>query len=229
MIENRDLYNHLAKGYNQRQENPATSILRGKEKELMQRASGLVLDLGCGTGYHLDFAENVVGLDISEKILHVAKTKNKTLVQGDIENLPIKNSCVDTVCCFYGTLNIIDLEMSVEEISRIVKVNGNVLLSVTSVMDIDKYRSSQENKIKKFRLEGKPVKTRLFEKEEIVEKFFQKGFRLKYFDSIFRIQKPRWGNFRSFSPWEKFKLKIEKVFPKKWGKIYLMVFEKYKD
>ena len=224
--KNRELYNHLAETYNQRQDSPATIILRKKEVALMQRfCHGLVVDLGCGTGFHLDFVENIIGLDISEKTLQSAKLKNKPLLQGDIVSLPFKNSTVDTVCCFYGTLNFVGLD-SIKEICRVISTRGKVILSVTSVMDIDKYRSSPQNKIKKFRIEGKPVNTRLFEKEEVIDAFAKYDFSLVHFDSIFRWQKPRWGNFKEFSLLEKIKLRIERVFPKNWGKIYLFVFEK---
>ena len=226
MDSNRELYNHLAETYNQRQDSPATIILRKKEVALMRKfCHGLVVDLGCGTGYHLDFTDNVIGLDISEKILKVAKLKSKPLLQGDMVNLPFKKSCADTICCFYGTLNFVGLDC-VEEICRAVNNGGKIILSVTSVMDIDKYRSSQKGKVKKFRIEGKPVNMRLFEKEEVVDAFEKQGFKLVNFDSVFRIQKPRWGNFKKYSLLEKLKLIVERIFPKSWGKIYFFVFEK---
>ncbi len=59
--KNREIYNHLAESYNQRQDNPATERLRKKEISLIKEfASGLVLDLGCGTGFHLDFYKNII-------------------------------------------------------------------------------------------------------------------------------------------------------------------------
>ena len=222
----RSVYNSLAKEYDMRQDSPATMTLRQKEVDLIKRfASGKVLDLGCGTGYHMDFLENCIGLDISEKMLKVAKVKGKPLMQANIESLPVKTGYIDTICCFFSTLNFVGLDC-VGEISRTVKTGGKILLSVTSVMDMDKFRSSPEAKIKKFRIDGQEIKMRLFEKEEVVEAFGKNGFRLKYFNSVFRIQKPRWGNFQRFSLWERLKLKVEMLLPKKWGKIYLFVFEK---
>ncbi len=223
----RATYNHLAENYDLRQDNPATRLLRKKEEALIRRFSkGMVLDLGCGTGAHLTLVENSIGLDISEKMLKKAKSKSKPLTQGNIESLPIKPNSFDSVFCFYSTLNMVDLEKSSEQISRTLKTNGKIIISVVSVNDIDDYRSSPENKIKKFRLEGKPVNMRLFEKEEVAEAFQKLGLKLVYFNSIFRTQTPRWGNFQKYSFFEKLKLKTECVFPKKWGRIYLMVFSK---
>ena len=221
----RTLYNYLAENYDLRQSNPATKILRKKEKDLIKKfSSGKVLDLGCGTGIHL--SENIIGLDISEKMLSKAKLKNKTLMQGDISNIPTKSNSFDTIFCFYSTLNFVDLEKASREISRILKKEGKLLLSVVSVIDIDEYRSSPNTKIKKFRLEGKPVNMRLFEKDELIDAFKNVRMVVVHFDSIFRNQKPRWGNFQKYSFLEKLKLKTERAFPKKLGRIYLMVFEK---
>ena len=70
----RELYNHLAGNYDLRQENQSTHLLRkGEEKIIKKYSKGLILDIGCGTGYHLRLSENTIGLDISEKMLKVAK------------------------------------------------------------------------------------------------------------------------------------------------------------
>ena len=242
MDKNRELYNHLADRYDLRQENHSTKVLRSKEINIIKKFSrGLVIDIGCGTGYHLSLffpkkslqsiqkkgITNVIGIDISEKMLKIARNKNRPLIQGSIEDLPLKNNSVDTVCCFYGTLNLVDLEKVVEETARVIRPSGKIIISAVSVKDIDKSRSSQETKIKRFRLEGRPVNMRLFEKSEIVDIFEKKGFKLERFDSIFRIQKPRWGNFQKFSFLEKIKLRIERVFPKKLGRVYFFVFAKF--
>src|SRR3989344_3361087 len=196
----RSVYNHLAENYDLRQENPATKILRKKEQQLIKKfGREKILDIGCGTGTHLNLLDNVIGFDISEKMLYKAKIKNRPLVQGDASNLPIKQNSFDTVFCFYSTLNLVDLEKSSKEISRILKQSGKLLLSVVSIRDIDEHRSSLEAKIKKFRLEGKPINMRLFEKEEVVKAFENIGMKMIYFDSIFRNQKPRWGNFQKYS------------------------------
>lgn len=236
MDNNRKLYNYLAERYDLRQQNPATQLLRSKEKLLIKKYSkGTVLDLGCGTGYHLASVENAIGVDISEKMLKLARNKGRSIIQGNIERLPIKTGSVDTVFCFYGTLNLIDCQKFGKEVSRIAKRGGKIILSVASLKDMDRngrnrsedrFPPSKESKIKKFRLEGKQVNMRLLEKSEIVEVFENCGFMLKEFSSIFRIQKPRWGNFQKFSFQEKLKLKTEKIFPKAWGRIYFLIFQK---
>jgi len=227
MSKYRDLYNILAPNYDLRQQNPSTFLLRKKELSFIKKYSnGLVLDLGCGTGYHLDFPENVIGLDISEKQLFIAKSKNKPLIQGNIEQLPIKARSIDVVLCFYSTLNFVDLEKASKEISRILRNGGVVITSPTSIQDICKKELTENKNIKKFRLEGHRVNMRLFSKTEIINCFEKIGFKLIKFDSIFRNQKPRWGNFKETSFFEKLKLKLDFLSPKEKGRIYFFVFEK---
>ncbi len=224
-MDARKVYNKLAENYDLRQTNPATTILRKMENRLIRKFSfGKVLDLGCGSGEHL--YKETFGLDLSENILKIAKNKSDFLIQGDIEELPLKPNSFDSVTCFYGTLNLVDLERSAKEINSILIPGGSLLLSVISVRDIDKHRSSKNNKIKKFRIEGIPINMRLFEKQEIMSAFERNGFKTKYFSSLFRMQKPRWGNFQKFSFLEKIKLKADGLLPKKLGRIYLFVFEK---
>lgn len=227
MNDNRALYNHLAENYDLRQQNPSTELLKKKEARLIKKYStGLILDLGCGTGCHLGLSENVVGLDMSEKMLKIAKMRGKQLIQGDIENLPIKTNSLDTVLCFYSTLNLVGLGKATKEISRVLKFNGVSIVSPTSANDIDKKSAKKNRKTKKFRLEGKRVRMELYSKKEVVDQFCKKGFKLVKFDSIFRFQKPKWGNFIEFSLPEKIKLKLDKMFPREWGRIYFFVFEK---
>ncbi len=227
MESSRVLYNYLADRYDLRQQNPSTEILRKKEIGLIKKYSnGIALDLGCGTGYHLDFLDRPIGLDVSEKMVKIAEKKNKPLIQAEIENIPFKDSSINTALCFYSTLNMINLSQGIKEIHRILIDNGLVLISVTSINDFNKKDEGKPTRTKKFRLEGKRIQINLFEKNEIIHAFRKNGFRLVFFDSIFRLQKPRWGNFRKFSATEKLKMKIDRIFPKEWGNFYLFVFEK---
>lgn len=224
MNENRRLYNQLAATYDLRQQNPSTVLLRQNEEKLIKKYSrGLVLDLGCGTGYHLNLADNIFGLDISEKQLSIAKQSGRPLIHAEIENLPIKTNSIDTILCFYSTLNFVDLDKTAREISRILKTGGIALISPTSVKDADK---NSKSKTKNFRLEGHRVKMELYEKSELEEKFREYGMSLIYFNSLFRGQKARWGNFKRFSFWEKIKLKLGFLFQKENGRVYVMGFKK---
>jgi ubiquinone/menaquinone biosynthesis C-methylase UbiE len=73
------------------------------------KPTGLVLDLGCGTGLlfsHVSLeSENVVGIDISKKLLLQArerakKLRNVDVIQADADHLPFENDCFDAVFAF---------------------------------------------------------------------------------------------------------------------------------
>ena len=66
------------------------------------------LDLGCGTGEMLklilqeDAGKELYGIDLSEKMLHVAKSKlpeQVKLLLGDSEALPFSDNTFDVVYC----------------------------------------------------------------------------------------------------------------------------------
>jgi ubiquinone/menaquinone biosynthesis C-methylase UbiE len=77
------LYRKTADVYDIRHNSPTTERVRTLEKALvMKYAKGRTLDVGCGTGYHLDLVEDITGLDPSREMLEKAKEKGKPLVLG---------------------------------------------------------------------------------------------------------------------------------------------------
>lgn len=212
----KDFYNSVAPVYNLRHDSPATILLRKKERSLVRKFSrGTILDFGCGTGFHLK--NNSIGIDISEKMLERAKTKSKFLIKSN-ENMPIKSHSVDTIFCFFTVLNMVDTEKIKTEFFRILRPNGRILLSAASIFD------NEGKKEKTLKVYHSKVRLRLFEKKEIQKTF--SNFQLEYFDSLFALVKPQWGNFRDFSIKEKIHLFFERFPAKEKGKIYFMVFRK---
>lgn len=101
-----------------------------------------VLDLGCGTGRFLEFAN--VGLDISPKMLKIAQQKfpNKELVIGSANEIPFKEATFDTIISFHVLMHL-DLSMVKEifaEVHRTLKKNGQFIVDVPS-----KYRRNLTN------------------------------------------------------------------------------------
>jgi ubiquinone/menaquinone biosynthesis C-methylase UbiE len=73
------------------------------------KPTGLVLDLGCGTGLLFSHiaskATNVVGVDVSKGLLLQARERAKTLgnvdlIQADADHLPFKNDVFNAVFAF---------------------------------------------------------------------------------------------------------------------------------
>jgi len=91
----------------------------------------LVIDIGCGTGGNtvplLRHGGRIIGVDISKKMLKLAKKRLKSkanFVIGDAECLPFKTSTFDVVIC-NGLLQYLPTPCNaIKEVSRILKANG---------------------------------------------------------------------------------------------------------
>ncbi|MBT8172166.1 class I SAM-dependent methyltransferase [Candidatus Bathyarchaeota archaeon] len=64
-----------------------------KLRKFLKKQKGKTLDLGCGNGRFLDYAD--VGVDFSKEMLKRAKRTGKDVVLASILNLPFKDKSVD--------------------------------------------------------------------------------------------------------------------------------------
>ena len=84
-----------------------------------------LLDLGCGSGYYtrnlLDTFSNIdkIGIDVSKSGITIAAKKDKrsNYFVASIYNIPLVDSCIDTITNIFAPSNL-------EELSRVLKVNG---------------------------------------------------------------------------------------------------------
>jgi malonyl-CoA O-methyltransferase len=95
---------------------------------------GKILDLGSGTGFIGEFLdkelkENLIGLDISKKMLQLAKCKGYFVIKGDMEKLPLKNKSVDTVLSNFS-LHWTNIDIAFKEIKRVLKDDGSIVLNI---------------------------------------------------------------------------------------------------
>lgn len=225
------LYERTADVYDARHDSPTTERVRILEKRLVERyARGRTLDVGCGTGYHLDLVEDIVGLDPSKEMLEKARAKGKKLVLGKGEHLPFPDESFDSVLCLFSVLNVCDAGKVAKEIGRVLRPGGIAIVSITSVWDRThmsfwrKLRTKPESRSKRFRVAGERAKLRLFTRQDFLGLF--QGMEILEFDSIYRAVRPKWNNFSGFSAWEKILLKAERIFPKDYGNMYFGVFRK---
>lgn len=93
-----------------------------------------ILDVGCGTGAEMAFLQQygeIYGVDTSEEMINVCKNRklsNSIVVSAN--NLPFKNEMFDLVTCL-DTLEHIEAEKrTIEEIYRVCKNNGHLVLTV---------------------------------------------------------------------------------------------------
>ena len=96
-----------------------------------------ILDVATGTA---DFAiaatklkkVDVIGVDISEKMLEIGKKKVKSkglennikLQLADSENLPFENNCFDAITAGFGVRNFENLEKGLSQMWRVLNKNG---------------------------------------------------------------------------------------------------------
>lgn len=103
-----------------------------------------ILDAGTGTGrFAKYFAENgkkVLAMDTSESMLEKTRNKfveagleqNLTLVQGDIEKIPLEDNSVDAITCIHVMVHFEKLDKAVKEFARVLKPNGNLVFELAN-------------------------------------------------------------------------------------------------
>jgi len=100
--------------------------------------NSIILDVACGTGdisFEIEkkFSANVTGIDISPKMIEIARKKaekkniNKIdFIIGDAEDLPIKTNSIDNITISYGFRNISNYEKALAEFYRVLKPEGKL-------------------------------------------------------------------------------------------------------
>ena len=92
-----------------------------------------VLDIGCATGKFLNLvnAKKRIGIDISRKILRIAKKKHKEIsfVVASAEFLPFKSDIFDLVTCFDVLEHVLNKKRVLSEIYRVAKKDCEVFIT----------------------------------------------------------------------------------------------------
>ena len=84
---------------------------------------------------------NIIGIDISKKMLDIGKAKvklqklsNKIILEsGDAENLVYSDESFDVVTIGFGVRNFQNLEKGLKESNRVLKKGGVIIILETSV------------------------------------------------------------------------------------------------
>ncbi|MBN2014963.1 MAG: class I SAM-dependent methyltransferase [Candidatus Altiarchaeota archaeon] len=134
-------FDEIAKSYDSWYGTPIGSYADRLEKKLIfiftePKKKKKVLDIGCGTGsYVLEFKRNgmgVVGMDVSRKMLKIAKNKVEgcDFVFGDAKNLPFKDNSFDLVTLITILEYVDDPEKIIQEGKRVLEKDGKIILCV---------------------------------------------------------------------------------------------------
>ncbi|MFW9835535.1 MAG: class I SAM-dependent methyltransferase [Candidatus Thorarchaeota archaeon] len=100
-----------------------------------------VLDLACGQGYLSRLlarkGANVIGVDISEKMLEIAEASEESTPlgvrylhcnSGDMSD--IADASMDYIVSTFGFHDIKEIEPTIKECSRVLKVGGNLVFAI---------------------------------------------------------------------------------------------------
>lgn len=116
-------------------------------KMVTEKNPKTILDIATGTGdLAIQFAENssaekIIGLDLSEGMLSVARKKvlgkpiseKIEFIQADSEALPFEDNSFDAITVSFGIRNFENLEKGLSEILRVLKKDGIFVILETSV------------------------------------------------------------------------------------------------
>jgi ubiquinone/menaquinone biosynthesis C-methylase UbiE len=115
--------------------------LQNKEKDKVKRLErfldkhvkkGLVLDLGCGTGYftaYLNKKSLVVGVDKNKHTVRRAVKRYRVpFLVSDALNLPFKADVFDTVLCMFLLIQVFHMVKLMKQIKRVIKPKGMLIV-----------------------------------------------------------------------------------------------------
>jgi alkylated DNA repair protein alkB family protein 8 len=156
IIDSEKTWDSIAKSFDKTRRKPWQECL-----DFIQSipTESVVADIACGNGRHLLYCakkcKKVIGLDISSKMLEIAKEKtikedikNVNFIHSTAEDISLDDCSVDAVLYIAALHNIPGKEnriKSLKEIRRILKKDGKALISVWSRYT-DKFRKSFQNK-----------------------------------------------------------------------------------
>ena len=135
-----------------------------RQKQLLRKtlnAEGAVLDLACGTGRHLiglgKAGYNVIGLDISAKLLKIAKSRwhEAQLVKGDMRFLPFKPCVFSAAISMDQSFGYLSSEMddlqSLKELNRTLCSGGVLIVDLFNIEHlVKKLQSNSELKWREY-------------------------------------------------------------------------------
>lgn len=108
-------------------------------RDLLNLASGKVLEAGVGTGANLasypDSIQSLTGVDFSSEMLKYAKQKasrlapyNIELIEADIQELPFPDHTFDTIVSTCVFCSVPDPVQGLKELRRVCKPDGQILM-----------------------------------------------------------------------------------------------------
>lgn len=154
-------------------------------KMVAEKNPDAVLDIATGTGdLAIKFAtatkaSKIVGLDLSEGMLSVARKKvlgtalsdKIEFTQGDSEALPFEDNSFDAITVSFGIRNFENLDKGLSEINRVLKPKGLFVILETSVPTKTPFKQGYALYTKQVL----PLIGKLFSKDKVAYKYLSES------------------------------------------------------
>ena len=106
--------------------------------------TGLILDIGCGNGRNMTHTKHqFVGIDNCENFIKICLNKGLNVINCDMTKIPLKENyfdCILSIASFHHLSCPNRRHECLKEMSRMLKPNGSILLSVWSYDQTHNYK-----------------------------------------------------------------------------------------
>ena len=137
IVDTLTCYQEIAEDYDQLED--FKIVAQAEEKALLSLIGDVktqgILDVGCGTGRYTKALEDVgarmVGVDISEKMIHIAKTRTEiaSYIVADALHLPVRDNIFHIVLSALVINHIENLNLFLTEMLRTCRKGGELIMS----------------------------------------------------------------------------------------------------
>lgn len=139
---------------------------------------GMALEIGCGPGEIANYLKmkglDIIGLDISEKMIEVAKKLNPFIDfrLGDVFDLEFENNSIAGIVAPYLIVNfkLEDVPKALSEMYRVLMNTGQILISFHS--------GNQELEINDFFVKGNTIPYTYFDSDKVRDLIADAGFNI---------------------------------------------------
>jgi len=140
-------------------------------------------DLGCGSGFFAKYSRDlllqyrVTGMDIALESLKLAKSRNTSSVQGDLNALPFNDASFDAIIAASVLQWINDVEKCIDTVKGILKPDGYFLFAVFTEQSFFELNAAKQTL-------GIPVPVNLHKGSDFVKSLVTQQFKMCFSKTV---------------------------------------------